>query len=164
MRKLLRRFAHIRLATPNSLTFDERRTDVQTSGHFISPILKNLHRTQSDSTGRTQLVNAPPIRDQSWSLPRFWRVFSVFHLIDSVFAHALPRFLCIFLLTSTGHMPQIVPAVGNSPQCFLRFSSCQESPLWHSHNSNGYDPCPGRFTGSRSLRSLPAGSVPHPKQ
>lgn len=115
---------------------------------------------------RTQLVNTAPIRHRFSSHPKISRISSSLHATDSAFARHLPYSLCIFLLTSTGHMPQIDSCQQEcSPKSFLfQDLSCTEGPLWHSHNSNGHDPCPGRFTGSRSLRSLPAGSIPHPQQ
>src|SRR5271154_6543786 len=46
---------------------------------------------------------------------------------------SLPHFWCIFLLTSTGPMPEIGVAVGTSPPSLVPVF-VRSSPLWHSHN------------------------------
>ena len=74
-------------------------------------------------------VNTTRTRDRSWS----FLVFSGNLLCCSCFRPQNSRASDILILTSTGQMPQIEPAVGTCPP----IGSCKavrSSPLWHSHN------------------------------
>ena len=95
------------------------------------------------------LVNILFIRDRtriSPLSPRFPRV------IPRI-APPLPYFLCIFLLTSTGSMPQIEHCQQEfSPKSFL-FQDLRlyGGPALALPQPDGHDSCPGRFKGSRPL-------------
>jgi hypothetical protein len=76
------------------------------------------------------------------------------------------HFWCILSLTSTGAMPQIDTCKQElSPKLFLRLVlGCKELLALALPQPDGYDPCPGRFTGSRPMRSLPVGAIPYVQQ
>lgn len=73
--------------------------------------------------------------------------------------------MCIFRLTSTGVLAQIETARRKFPQVIpaLWFKLYGE-PALALPQFDGHDSCPGGFTGSRTVRSLPVSAIPHIQQ